>query len=85
VIFDPFGDFESRGYLRNSQRLKDPAEVKALEHCHFLKNLDMAFSALASLEQLAYEHVLATHKTLFGSFYPWAGQDRAAIAPDLAI
>jgi cell filamentation protein len=85
VIFDPFGDFETRGYLRNAQRLKDPAEVKALEHRHFLKNLDMAFGALSSLEQLTYEHVLATHKTLFGDIYPWAGQDRAAIAPDLAI
>jgi cell filamentation protein len=85
VIFDPFGDFEARGYLRNIQRLKDPAEVKALEHRHFLKNLDMAFHALSRLERVAYEHVLATHKTLFGGIYPWAGQDRAAIAPDLAI
>src|SRR6516164_2263440 len=85
VIFDPFGDFETRGYLRNLQRLKDPAEVKALEHRHFLNNLDMAFGALSRLECIAYEHVLATHKTLFGAIYPWAGQDRAAIAPHLAI
>lgn len=85
MIFDPFGDFEARGYLRNVQRLRDPAEVKALEHRHFLKNLDLAFTALASLEQVAYEHVLATHKTLFGGVYPWAGLDRAAIAPSLAI
>jgi cell filamentation protein len=85
VIFDPFGDFESRGYLRNSQRLKDPAEIKALEHRHFLKNIDLAFAALAGVNPISYEHVLATHKTLFGSIYPWAGQDRAAVAPDLAI
>jgi cell filamentation protein len=85
VIFDPFGDFETRGYLRNAQRLKELAEVKALEHRHFLKNLDLAFGALSRLELITYEHVLDTHKTLFGGIYPWAGQDRAATAPDVAI
>jgi len=28
MSFDPFGDFEAAGYLRNHQRLKDPVEVK---------------------------------------------------------
>ncbi|MDX4034595.1 cell filamentation protein Fic, partial [Pseudomonas aeruginosa] len=31
MSFDPFGDFETTGYLRNSLGLKDPAEVKENE------------------------------------------------------
>ena len=32
MTFDVFGDFETRGYLRNFWGLKDPAELKELEH-----------------------------------------------------
>jgi hypothetical protein len=28
MTFDPFGDFETAGYLQNSLQLKDPVEVK---------------------------------------------------------
>jgi cell filamentation protein len=35
--------------------------------------------------ELSYEDVLATHKTLFESVYPWAGQDRAQTSPDIAV
>jgi cell filamentation protein len=85
VIFDPFGDFDTRGYLRNTQQLKDPAKVKALVHRHFRKNVRSAFAALSCVDCLAYDDVLATHKMLFGGIYPWAGQDRAIVAPGLAI
>jgi cell filamentation protein len=85
VIFDPFGDFETRGYLRNSQRLKDQAEVKAIAHRHFRKNLGAAFAALSRVERIAYDDLLATHKTLFCGIYPWAGEDRMTAAPNLAI
>jgi cell filamentation protein len=40
---------------------------------------------LASQQQLSYDHVLGTHKILFGAVYPWAGQDRLATAPDLVV
>ncbi|AZD28997.1 Fic domain protein [Pseudomonas chlororaphis] len=31
MSFDPFGDFETAGHLRNHQRLKDPIEVKEFD------------------------------------------------------
>jgi hypothetical protein len=54
VTFDPFGDFESRGYLRNLAQEKDPAIVRRLEHAS-LKRIPRrlvfpsAFAALISL------------------------------------
>jgi hypothetical protein len=35
VTFDPFGDFESRGYLRNVEQEKDLDIVRGLEHVSF--------------------------------------------------
>lgn len=32
MTFDPFGDFETRGYLRNFAGEKNPEFVKRLEH-----------------------------------------------------
>jgi cell filamentation protein len=85
VTFDPFGDFETRGYLRNFEKECDLAIVKRLEHVSFLTAIDDAFAALAKREVLNYEDVLQTHKTLFDAVYPWAGQDRTRTAPLLTI
>jgi cell filamentation protein len=85
VSFDVFGDFETRGYLRNFQGLKDPAEVKELEHRHFRKNIDEAIEHLRQLNPITYQDVLDTHKILFGAVYPWAGQDRLTTAPHVGI
>jgi cell filamentation protein len=85
MIFDPFGDFESRGYLRNTAALHDPVAVKEFEHRAFLAKLDQAFSNLAPIERLSYRDVLNTHKTLFEAVYSWAGQDRMLTAPDIAV
>ncbi|MCL2714856.1 MAG: hypothetical protein FWD68_09815 [Alphaproteobacteria bacterium] len=85
MIFDPFGDFAEKGYLRNSKAEKNPTIVKKLEHYQFRRNAQKAISCLASCEKIEYADVLATHRILFGEFYPWAGQDRATTAPDLNI
>jgi cell filamentation protein len=85
VTFDVFGDFETRGYLRNSERLKNLGEVKRLEHRVFLKNLGRAVEHLKHVERLTYWDVLDTHRVLFRDAYPWAGEDRQTTAPDLAI
>jgi cell filamentation protein len=85
VTFDPFGDFETRGYLRNVEQEKDLAIVKRLEHASFMTGIDDAFSALAKRRELGYADVLGTHKTLFEAIYPWAGQDRLQTAPLLTI
>lgn len=85
MTFDPFGDFETRGYLRNLEEEKDPTIVKRLEHASFTTGIDEAFAELAKKKLLTYADVLATHKILFGAFYPWAGQDRLATSPDIAV
>jgi cell filamentation protein len=85
VIFDPFGDFEQHGYLRNVAGEKDPDIVRRLEHTSFTTGIDAAFQSLASVKRLTYQDVLNTHKILFEAIYPWAGQDRLATTPDIAI
>jgi cell filamentation protein len=81
VTFDPFGDFETRGYLRNIEQEKDLAIVQRLQHASFTTGIDDAFAALAKRHPLTYDDVLGTHKILFEAFYPWAGQDRSTTAP----
>lgn len=77
MAFDPFGDHATLGYLRNvAAGEPDPERVKRLEHRSFSANVLTALEALQSVPQLRYEHILQTHKTLFGAVYPWAGQDR---------
>jgi cell filamentation protein len=85
VTFDPFGDFDTLGYLRNLEQEKDLTLVKRLEHASFITGVDDAFAALAKRNPLTYADVLGTHKVLFEAFYPWAGQDRATTAPDIAV
>ncbi|WP_404406861.1 Fic/DOC family protein [Pelagibacterium halotolerans] len=85
MTFDPFGDFASRGYLRNHAGQKDMLKVKDLEHDSFRGNVERALQDLSKAEHLTYEHVRKAHETLFRDVYPWAGQDRAQTAPDLHI
>jgi cell filamentation protein len=85
MIFDPFGDFETQGYLRNIFGSKDIQEVKSLEYASFQRNLDRSMTALAKIDFIEYKHVLEIHKTLFGAVYPWAGQDRSVTAPGINI
>jgi cell filamentation protein len=85
MTFDPFRDFETRGYLRNFEGCKDIEIVKANENIAFLTNLDTAITNLVMVSFIEYKHVLATHRTLFGDIYPWAGEDRLATSPDINI
>jgi cell filamentation protein len=85
VTFDPFGDFATHGYLRNFEGVKDPAIIKAIEHRSFLAHLPKALDRLSQIKELTYCDILETHRTLFGAVYPWAGQDRQEVAPDIAV
>jgi cell filamentation protein len=85
VTFDPFGDFASRGYLRNLAQEKDSAIVRRLEHASFTTGIDEAFDRLAGKRPITYADVLDTHKVLFGAVYPWAGQDRLTTSPEIAV
>lgn len=85
-MFDPFKDFETSGYLRNKFAEKNPQIVQELEHQMFRVSLDEAITHLAKRRgALRYEDFLAVHRILFEGFYPWAGQDRAATAPEIAV
>ena len=48
MTFDPFGDFETRGYLRNFVGEKDSEIVRRLEHTSFTTGIDSAFDRLAA-------------------------------------
>lgn len=85
-MFDPFNDFETAGYLRNKFAEKDPQIVQELEHQMFRASLDEAIANLAKRRgALRYEEFLSVHRILFEGFYPWAGQDRAVTAPQVAV
>lgn len=80
-MFDPFGDFESAGYLRNVEGLKDLEEVKVQEHLFFEANLEDALAYLTRIRgAICYAHFLRVHGILFHEFYPWAGQDRCGLS-----
>lgn len=85
MTFDVFGDFEERGYLRNVMGAKNLDEVKLLEHSAFLSEVRRALADLSAREPLTYADLLQTHRTLFGSVYPWAGRDRLEIAPHATV
>jgi cell filamentation protein len=85
VTFDPFGDFDKRGYLRNVARTRDRKIVRQMEHSSFTTGIDAAFAKLTAQNRLSYEDVLATHKILFEAVYPWAGEDRLTNAPRLVV
>jgi cell filamentation protein len=84
-LFDPFGDFDTRGYLRNEFQEKDLKRVKELEHEMFRGQLAEALDFLHKRKSIAYQDFLKVHEILFGAIYPWAGKDRAAVLPDRAI
>jgi cell filamentation protein len=85
MTFDPFGDFETEGYLRNSLKLKDPVEVKESEHLSFEASIEEALAYLAKRRPINYQAVLKTHEILFAGFYPWSGKDRNELVPHLAV
>lgn len=84
-MFDPFKDFDQRGYLRNRYGEKDPVVVRDVEHTLFRAGLDEALAYVAQQKTLTYNDFLAVHRILFSEFYPWAGQDRTQTAPDIAV
>jgi cell filamentation protein len=84
-MFNPFGDLESAGYLRNRRQDKEEKVIKRMEHAIFRMGLPEALANLRKTKQVSYEHVQAVHKTLFQNYYPWAGTDRLALLPEKNI
>ncbi|MFD4838252.1 Fic family protein [Achromobacter sp. NPDC058515] len=78
-MFDPFGDFETVGYLRNVLGLSDLDRVKVQEHLAFTGGVAEAASYLQRQEEITYEDFCKVHEILFSGFYPWAGRDRQSL------
>ncbi len=85
TILDPFGDYQTEGYLRNSYKEKDLKIVGRLETGAFEDQILETIRFLRRLQEIGYEHITETHRRLFESVYPWAGQDRSENAPHIAI
>ncbi len=84
-MFDPFGDFESKGYLRNVRKDKEESAVKRFEHNVFRANIGDALDYLSKRKHIEYIDFLEVHRILFSDYYPWAGQDRALTLPDKPV
>lgn len=85
MAFDPFGDRQIRGYPRNNLATNDPELVRRLESQAFSANVLPALAALKAAPTVGYQELLDKHRQIFSSVYPSAGQDRAALAPGIAI
>jgi len=85
TILDPFGYYQTEGYLRNLFKEKDLEIVGHLETAAFEAQVLQAIRSLRRQPTVNYEHITETHRRLFDSVYPWAGQDRAVYAPHIAI
>lgn len=83
--FDPFGDYEQRGYLRNKFSEKDMSIVKKLEHDFFEANIGTTLKMLTEATSLDYETFKKTHENIFLDLYPWAGKDRLECCPEKTV
>jgi cell filamentation protein len=84
-VLDPWGDYETAGYLRNHYQEKDLRVVGRLETAAFEQEVPQVLRILRRLPTLTYQHIIEAHEALFTSVYPWAGQDRSVTAPNIAI
>jgi cell filamentation protein len=85
LSFDVFGDFAERGYLRNFAGSADLEKVKVLEHQAFQAHVERALNDAAQARPVTFETVKQIHKTIFADVYPWAGQDRQSLGPDINV
>lgn len=84
-VLDPFGDYETAGYLRNTYQERDLLLVGHLGTAAFEQKVLATVRFLRRRPSLQDQHITETHYRLFNSLYPWAGQDRSITAPDIAI
>jgi cell filamentation protein len=66
-VLDPWGDYETAGYLRNHYQEKDLSVVGRLETAAFEQEVPQTLRVLRRLPTLSYQHITETHRTLFSS------------------
>jgi hypothetical protein len=76
VTFDPFGDFETRGYLRNLAKEKDPDIVRRLEHASFMTGIDIALERLAKVKRLSRSYFTLAGMAGFLNFMKIKSKER---------
>lgn len=83
--FDVFENYQTHGYLQNTQKLLLGQHLKELEHHVFMVHLPNVLEMLSSQKTLSYDTLLDTHKLLFRQLYPWAGKDRQELTPNRTV
>lgn len=76
VVWDPFGDKDTRGILRNKFGIKNKDERDLVEYSFIHKNICKALEVLAREKQIDLRAWRRTHAVLFSDVYPWAGSIR---------
>jgi cell filamentation protein len=76
-VFDPFGDYEIRGYLRNTQAEMDRSIMRKWEHAVYVSNIVSVVGYVRNDTPITYKTLLNTHRQIFETVYPWAGSDRS--------
>lgn len=69
-MFDPFGDYDSRGYLRNTAGEKDLEIIKIAEHELFRAQLPIALDFLAQCKRIDYPDFFGGSSHPFLCFIP---------------
>jgi cell filamentation protein len=78
-MFDPFGDYQIKGYLRNTQAEMDRSIMRKWEHAVYVSNIVSVVGYVRNDKPVTYKTLLNTHRQIFGTVYPWAGCDRSNI------
>lgn len=76
MVWDPFGDFESRGLLRNRYRIRDAAKLASAEYLIVQAKMPRALSILSRERDITLASWRRAHAVLFRDLYPWAGKLR---------
>ena len=70
MTFDPFGDRDTRSYLRNRLETNDAVLIARLEAHAFAANVLPALAALKAAERVGYDQVFDITRRLFSSVCP---------------
>lgn len=74
--WDPFGDMETRGILRNHYGTNNGNKLANFEYVSIRKNMPKALAYLGSTKTINLKAWLKTHEILFSDVFPWAGTAR---------
>jgi cell filamentation protein len=77
MVWDPFGDKDTRGILRNKFGIQKKDELDLVEYTFIHKNIRKALGVLKREKEVDLRAWRRTHAVLFNDLYPWAGTIRS--------